>query len=198
MLEYSTYTDGQLLSFLGNGDERAFEEIFRRYREKLFFYLRKHTKSNEIAEEIVTDIFMKLWTGRELAARITDLPAFLHKVGYYKALDFLRVTSRHERLQQVYVSHFTPSEERAVDELLIDAQDRMLLYNAVNQLPPQRQTIYRMSRQEGLTHAEIADALHLSPSTVNNQLVVATRSIAEYLRTNGELPIALSLFFFIG
>jgi len=198
MSVYSTYTDEQLLSLLGSSDEAAFKEIFERYREKLFFYLRKHTKANEIAEEIVTDIFMKLWTGRELAARITNLSAFLHKVGYYKALDFLRVTARHERLQQVYVDRLQHAVEKGIDEALIDAQDRALLYQAVNQLPPQRQTIYRMSREEGLTHEQIAEALHLSPSTVNNQLVAANRSIAHYLRANGDLGTALSLFFLLG
>lgn len=198
MSDYSIYTDPQLLALLGDGDEAAFGEIFRRYRERLLYYLRKHTKSYEIAEEIVTDIFMKLWTGRELAAKIVDLAAFLHKVGYYKALDFLRTASRHERLQQVYFQYFQDVEERGADDLMIDAQDRQLLYQAINQLPPQRQTIYRMSRQEGLTHAEIAEALGLSPSTVNNQLVAATRSIAEFLRANGEVPAVVTLFFITG
>jgi len=198
MSAYLTYTDEELLSLLNTSDEAAFNEIFRRYRDKLFFYLRKHTKSNETAEEIVTDIFMKLWAGRELTARIDNLAAFLHKVGYYKTLDFLRTTARHQRLQQTYIDYFLPPGEKPADEALIDSQDRLLLYKAILQLPPRRQTIYKMSREEGLSHDQIAEALGLSRSTVNNQLGAATRSIAEYLRSNTDWPKALSVLFFLG
>ncbi|MDE1193446.1 MAG: sigma-70 family RNA polymerase sigma factor [Arachidicoccus sp.] len=195
---YTAYSDKQLLTFLSENNEAAFTEIFERYRERLFFYIKKHTKSSEIAEEIVTDIFMKLWVGRDLTAKIEDLAGFLHKVAYYKAMDFLRVTVRHARLQQVYVTHaFNSKPEKSVHDIMIDAEDREILYKAINKLPPQRQTIYRLSREEGLTHEKIAEILNLSRSTINNQLVSAVRSIELYIRKKRGLHTLYFFFIYI-
>jgi RNA polymerase sigma-70 factor (family 1) len=194
MTDYTKNDDTVLLSLLSQGDEAAFGVLFERYRSRLYYYLIRHTKSPEIAEEIVTDIFMKLWTGRELAHQINDAAAFFHKVGYYKAMDFLRTTARHTKLQQLYIQRMEPVAEQQPDELLIDAETKTLLLQAVNQLPPQRKLIYQLSRQEGMTHEEIAQALGLSRSTVNNAMVAATRSIARFLHDNTNGKAALSVF----
>ena len=190
-------TDSTLLSAIALGDEAAFTILFERYRDKLFYYLLKHVKSPEVAEEIVTDIFMKLWTGRALAEQIKDIGAFLHKVGYYKALDFLRITARHARLRQIYIDYASLSGEPQADELMINAELKVLLYKAINGLSPQRRMIYQLSRQEGLTHEQIAALLGLSPSTINNALVAANRSIEKSLRAYaGQTDILLLYFLF--
>lgn len=194
---YSACTDKDLLQLLQDDNEMAFTVLFERYRNKLFFYLRKHTKSNEIAEEIVTDIFVKLWEGRKLAGQITDLAAFMHKVGYYKAMDFLRTTARHAVLRQAYIDRVENGPVKTADELLMDTEAQTLLYKAVNQLPGQRQKIYRLSREMGLTHKQIAEALHLSPSTVNNAMTAATRSIARFLQQHASGKAAFSIFFLL-
>lgn len=191
------HTDTVLLSRIADGDENAFTLLFERYRDKLFYYILRHAKSPEIAEEIVTDIFMKLWLGRELAEQIKDIGAFLHKVGYYKVMDFLRTAARHSRLRQVYIDYVNCSTEQWGVEPAVDDELKSLLYAAVNQLPPQRKLVYRLSRQEGLSHEQIAGMLNLSSSTINNTLVSATRSIATYVKAYSKHGSALSLFFIL-
>lgn len=181
---------------MAEGDEAAFARLFGQYRDKLFAYMVKHVKSKEVAEEIVTDIFMKLWIGRELASQIKDLGAFLHKAGFYKAMDFLRTASRHTRLLRIYLDRQETIPEKGADDLLIDTESKNLLYEAVNQLPPQRKRIYLMSREGGLTHDQIAEALHLSRSTVNNALVSSNRSIVQFLRKHA-VDKAVFVFFFL-
>lgn len=192
---YDSNTDQQLLALIKTGDEAAFTILFERYRTKLYYYLLRHTKSAEISEEIVVDIFMKLWKGRELADQIQEAAAFFHKVGYYKALDFLRTTARKKQLKQVYIDRAMSEEEKMPDELMIDEETKLLLLNAVNQLPPQRKLIYQLSRDEGLSHDQIAHVLNLSKSTVNNTIVSATRSISEYLEMHVVGRAALSVLF---
>lgn len=187
------HTDHILLSRIAMGEEDAFTELFERYREKLFYYLLRHTKSPEVAEEIVTDIFMKLWLGRELAGQIKDIGAFLHKVGYYKVMDFLRTTARHERLKKVYSHHVKAGADEFPADPMLDDELKSLIYKAVNQLPPRRKLMYRLSRQEGMTHEQIACLLNLSTSTVNNTLVSASRSIVSYVRTYSKQGSALGL-----
>ena len=173
----------------------AFNVLFERYRDKLYYYILRHTKSAEITEEIVIDIFMKLWVGRELAVNIKSPAAFFHKVAYYKAMDFLRTTARHARLRQVYIERAGEADVRKPDEVLIDNEGRALLLEAVNQLPPKRKLIYQLSREEGLNHDAIAKLLNLSRSTVNNSITAATISIAEYLKKNVAGKAALSSAF---
>lgn len=190
-------TDAVLLYKIAKGDENAFSQLFERYRDKLFYYLLRHTKSPEIAEEIVTDIFMKLWQGRDLAEQIKDIGAFLHKVGYYKVMDFLRTTARHSRLQKVYLDHLNQVEDPAGAETFFDEDLKTLLYKAINQLPPQRKRIYKLSKQQGLSHEQIATMLHLSPSTVNNSITAATRSISTYVKNYAKNGNILGLLFMI-
>lgn len=186
-------TDEQLLALIKRGDEQAFTVLFERYRNKLYYYIFRHTKSPEVAEEIVIDIFTKLWTGRELTSNIQNPSAFFHKVGYYKAMDFLRTASRHSRLQQVYIERMELADERLPDELLIDEEAKQLLLKAINQLPPQRKLIYKLSREEDLSHVEIAKVLNLSRSTVNNTIVSASRSILEYIKKHSLEQAAMSV-----
>jgi RNA polymerase sigma-70 factor (ECF subfamily) len=194
MDSYSTCSDEQLFSFLEQDSEAAFNVLFERYRNKLYYYILRHTKSPEIAEEIVIDIFTKLWKGRKLAGHIREPAAFFHKVGYYKAIDFLRTTARHSRLKQAYIDRVEHASEKKPDDLLIDAESRELLLRAINQLPPQRKLIYRLSREEGLSHEEIAQTLQLSRSTINNAIVSASHSIVRYLKNSAPGRAALTIF----
>ncbi len=185
-------SDVQLLALIKRGDELAFTTLFGRYRNKIYFYILRHIKSPEIAEEIVIDIFMKLWTGRELLSEIREPSAFFHKVAYFKAMDFMRTTSRHLRMQQAYADRMEVPGDKLPDDLLIDEECRQLLLNAVNQLPARRQLIYKMSRDEGLSHEAIASALNLSRSTVNNTIVSASRSVMDFIKKHAREQAAMS------
>jgi RNA polymerase sigma-70 factor (family 1) len=187
--------DSTLLANLAEGDERAFNTLFERHRGKLYTYLLKITKSPEISEEIIIDIFVKLWVGKELMNHIQDLESFLHKVVYHKAIDFLRVMSRHARLQKAYIDRVEVEPEKLPDELLIDAEFRQILQKAILQLPPQRKLIYTLSREQGLTYNQIAFALNLSRNTVKNSIMAATKSISEYLLDSGSGTAVFLLLF---
>lgn len=186
----------QRLERIAGGDETAFNELFQLYQPKLFQYLCGVTKSPEIAEELVIDIFVKLWVGRELLPNVIYVEPFLHKVAYNKAMDFFREISRRKRLQEAYFNEPADNIEKPVDQVLIDAESRAIIRDAVNQLPPQRRKIYRMSREEGLTHDEIAAVLQLSTSTVKNAISLSSKTIFQYLkgRHQGDVKAILLLF----
>lgn len=187
------YDETTLLHKVAEGDEAAFNKVFDRYKDKLYGYLLKITKSSEISEEIVTDVFVKLWVGRSLLIHINNLNSFLHKIAYHKAVDFLRTVSRQNKLQKLYVERMEPEPEKRADELLIDAETRELFQKAIQQLPPKRKLIYTLSREKGLTHAQIAKALNLSSNTVKNSIVAATKSIGIFLKNSEAGKAALSI-----
>jgi RNA polymerase sigma-70 factor (ECF subfamily) len=188
--------DTTLLIDLANGKEVAFNSLFERYKDRIYNYLFKITKSSEVSEEIVIDIFVKIWVGRELMNQIQNLESFLHKVAYHRAIDFLRATSRHERLRKVYIDRIENEREKLADDLIIDKEFRQILQKAIQQLPPQTKLIYTLSREQGLTHNQIASALNLSKNTVKNSVMAATKSISDFLQHN-SLGNVLSLLFFL-
>lgn len=187
--------DITLLTELAEGDEKSFNTLFERYKDRLYNYLFKITKSSEVSEEIVIDIFVKIWVGRNLMNQVQNLESFLHKVAYHKAIDFLRVTSRHERLKKIYIDRINKEPERLADDLIIDEENRQILQKAIQQLPPQRKLIYTLSREQGLSHNQIANALSLSKNTVKNSVMTATKSISEFLQKQRHGKSMLSLMF---
>ncbi|QES89001.1 RNA polymerase sigma factor [Rhizosphaericola mali] len=199
MADFSTYSDEQLLQLFNDAvvGQEAFSTLFEKYQKQIFHYLLKHVKSPEIAEEILSDIFLKLWQGRELTSTITNIAAFLHKVAYYRSIDFLRTTARHKRLQSAYNDYFLLSNNvKNPENWMIAEEEKTLLLKAILQLPARQKEIYLLSREEGLTHEKIAEILHLSSSTVNNHLVAALKNISKYLAKyqNGSLNLLAVIF----
>lgn len=189
--------DRTLLKKLSGGDELAFNKLFEIYRDRIYNYLLKITKSSEVSEEIVIDIFVKIWVGRELMDQIQNLESFLHKVAFHKAIDFLRVASRHARLHKVYIERIKIEPEKLADDLIIDEEFRQILHKAIQQLPPQRKLIYTLSREQGLTYNQIAEALNLSRNTVKNSVMAANKSISNFLQDTRYGKNILPLFFFL-
>jgi RNA polymerase sigma-70 factor (ECF subfamily) len=81
--------------------------------------------------------------------------------------------------------------------VLIDAEDRQLLFKAIQSLPPQRKLIYTLSREQGLTHDQIASALHLSRNTVKNSMMAAIKTITEFLQQHNPGKTLCLVFFLV-
>jgi RNA polymerase sigma-70 factor (ECF subfamily) len=189
-------TEKELLALIAEGHEPAFRVLYDRYWEKLFNYLVHITKSREIAEEIVADVFLKLWTGRDLLQNIQHMDGFLRKVAYNKAMDFFKIASRDARLQKVVAAGMSEAVEADTDNRLLDNEYRQILQEAVQQLSPQRRLIFSLSREAGLTHEQIARRLNLSRHTVRNSMAEALKSIREYLRRYDIDTLLLCWIFF--
>lgn len=187
------FTDIQLQEQVASGDESAFQLLFERHRSKIYNYLLSIIKSREITEELVIDVFLKLWVGRELIMEIRNMDAFLHKVAYNKAIDFLRITSRNTALQKVVKREIESNREREADYKLQEQEYREIINRAIQQLSPQRKIIFTLSRVEGLSYDQIAKQLHLSRNTVRNTLSDTLRSIRSFLINNEISPVLLLL-----
>jgi RNA polymerase sigma-70 factor (ECF subfamily) len=190
------YNDEYCLLKIKEGDEFYFNVIFEKYRNQLFNYLYKVSKSKEIAEEIVLDVFLKLWHGREAITEIQKLEAFLYSVAHNKAIDFFRAAKRNPVLQEAVwesITNFATTE--GADARLHQHNLEALIKEAINQLSPQRKKVFELRQNEGLSYAEIAETLNLSTNTVRNHLAASVDFIREHLRKNNAL-ILLPVSFF--
>ena len=183
--------EATLLYEISRGNELAFKTLFERHRDKLYNYLFRITKSKEIAEEIVIDVFLKLWQGRDLVVEIKNIEAFLHKVACNKALDFLRMAARHKRLQE-FVKQEIMARPAQPNETLQENECRDLLNKAMQQLSPQRRHIFSLSRDHGLTHEEIASRLNLSRHTVRNTIAEGLKLVRRFLKDHHAIILMVS------
>jgi RNA polymerase sigma-70 factor (ECF subfamily) len=180
------YDEQLLLKQISEGDEAAFNSIFSQYRDRLFVYLLTITKSKETTEEIVLDVFMKLWLGREIVTEIQNLQSFLYRIAHNKAIDFLRSAQRNPIQQnEIWEAIQSSAGETASDHLLNRHNAEATLNEAVEQLSPMRQKVFQLSREEGMSYDEIAGQLNLSRNTVRNHVAASLEFIRKYLQDKG-------------
>lgn len=159
-----------LLERIASGDERAFAASYQRYWSKVFTYLLRLTKSRETAEELLSEIFTRLRVNRAAASGIGNVDAFLSKVTYNRAIDFFRFAAKEKKIQALITLELNRHPSQTNDGYLADKEYKALLRQAIRQLPPQRQRVFTLSREQGLTHEEIARQLNMSPQTVKKTM----------------------------
>ncbi|RXK81447.1 RNA polymerase sigma factor [Filimonas effusa] len=177
-----TFPDTELLDRVAAGDEAAFSLLFARFRDQLFAYLNKVTKSREVAEEVVLDVFVKIWRGRAALTSVNNFEAFLITVARNCAIDFLRRAQRDKVLQEQLRHAMPPVTADAADGGIIREHTRTAILAAVAELSPQRKMVFLLSREQGLSYEEIAARMDISAKTVANHLSSALQFIRDRLR----------------
>ncbi len=157
-----------------------FNDIFLSYEKSLFKLALNLTKDKHIARDIVHDVFMKLWEIRYQLHEIKSVESFLFILTRNKVMDYLRKASSDTRLREAIwesMQQIVVEQDNGIEEKEFHAQ----LQQAIDQLPPQRKTIYLM-RDEGYDYNEIANELQISRHTVKNQISAALKSIRRFVR----------------
>lgn len=182
-----------LLLSVTSGDEKAMQELFRLYQSKLYTYIYHITKSKEISEELVMDIFTKIWMARELLDDVQNLDGFLYRIAKNKAIDFLRAAAKEKRLQALLLAQMENSKAAHPDEKVILKEYELHLKQLLQNLTNQQQLVFNLSREQGLSHQQIASKLNLSKNTVKNHIVAALKHLRHHLLL--ILMIKIFLFF---
>lgn len=166
---------------LSSGDQIAFRCFFDQYQPKLFGYILRIVKSKEIAEELVTDIFVKIWSAKEIMSDVENADAFLYRMAVNKALDFMRIASREKKTRMLLYDY----QDRQLYEPEMRLETKELeqhISQCLQMLSSQQQLIVKLSREEGLTHDQIAKHLNLSRNTVKNHMVSALKNLKRFLK----------------
>ncbi len=197
MRSNSDYISDGLFMQIADGDENAFREVFHSFNQRLFPYVLNIVKSSAVTEEIVQEVFLKLWTNRQAVAEMDNPVAWLFTVAANQSFTYLKRISTEQRIIDK-IKQSMRTSENPTDEYIFFNESKIILQKVVGELPAQRQVIYKLSREEGLNNQQIADQLNLSPNTVKNQLVSALRTIREQLqKTAGALFLFLLYLSFL-
>ncbi len=187
----------QLIIRLKNSDEKAFREVYDLYHHRLFHYSLKFTHSQEATQEIIQDIFLKLWTHRQNLNPHLSLQNYLYTLNKHENFKYLKQAAQQVALQEAIITRYQTDRSHTEDAVIY--QEYMdIAEEAIGHLPAQRQLIFKMFRFEGQSSKEIAHALGLSNHTVRAQLVKATQYIKKhfYLRTGITLALGWLLLDF--
>lgn len=183
--------EAELFSGLAKGDERCFDSIYQHYSARLFPYVDKIVRSRTLTEEIVQDIFVQLWINRHLLANVQYPTSYLFNIAANKTLTYLKKISNNQKLVDKMASGLSDYSNETEEQLIVRESTRVIEM-AVAQLPEQRRLIWELSRNEGLSHKQIAERLGISPSTVNNQLGHAMQHVRSFLENRAGM-LSLSI-----
>ena len=168
-----------ILLDLIEGSELAFEKIYRLYSARLFGRLLKLVKSEQQAEEILQDVFLKIWELRRSIDPEKSFRSFLFKIAENKVHDFFRKVTRDKNLES-QLTVFATADYSVIEPFLSGDENLKILQKAVEGLPPQRQQIFRLCKLEGKSYKEVSELLGISVSTISDHIVKGTKSIRDY------------------
>ncbi|MBW8684798.1 RNA polymerase sigma factor [Chitinophaga rhizophila] len=175
--------DNEILLFrqIGEGNEIAFRKVYDHYYRQLHGFVLKAVKSDPVAEEIVQETFARLWENRKALGDKGYSGPWLFRVAANLSYDYIRKAANEAKYFNLLAT--TPGEpsNNNVTEYIESVQSNNLLYEAIEQLPPQRRTIFQLSRLKGLSHQEISQYLNISENTVKNQLVTALKAVRQFM-----------------
>ncbi|MDB5231566.1 MAG: hypothetical protein JWN76_2371 [Chitinophagaceae bacterium] len=196
MPRHPSNVEKELMLRISGGDHHAFTQLFDSYHHALGAFIFGITKSHELSEEIVLDVFLKIWMTREALVEVKNFKAYIFIVARNAAVSALRkiITERTRQTEWKNDPAAIPAEAMEDKEAWLSVIDE-----AINQLSPQRKKIYFMSREKGLKYEEIATQLGISKLTVRAHIQQSIAFIARFLRTrinNGLILFIILHHFF--
>lgn len=182
MSKLDAYSDQELLSQLKEGSDPAFKMLYQRYWGKLLHFAAQKTGDVMEAENMVQDIFVSLWNRRETLQVTSDFSSYLMVSVKYRVMlhfDKLRVKRLHA---QHAVDHFDILDDSTQQYLDFDELSRHL-EEQIARLPEKSALIYRMSKEEGMSHKQIAAEMGMSEKAVNSRLVRSRKTLLDSIRS---------------
>lgn len=177
---------------IAKSDERAFAKFYYQYQDTVAKHAFRILKDREQTREIVQDVFVGLWKKRQLLVDIVDLEAYLFITTKNSCLALIRARIREQGKMEAW--------KEQIDSSLLLEEDSTDLYalldRAIDELPPQQQKVYLLSRHSRKKYAEIAEELKISKETVKKYLQLANQSIQSYIKRHKDAIISM-LFFFL-
>lgn len=172
--------DVVLFRQIAEGDTAAFRQVFDLYKNRLFGVALKLTKSEAVSEDIVQDVFKALWEGKHNLTHVEDPTSYLFKMTYNRSFKQLKKIARNKILFQT-LKEDLQKRAHSVEYQMEAEETGALIQQIIQNLPPRRQLIFKLSRENGLDHKEIAHQLNISPLTVKKQISLALRTIRMHL-----------------
>lgn len=169
---------------IAENDQTAYRQLFIRFYNRLYRFVKGFTKNKELAEEIVSDVFINIWKRRNAIEEIANLKLYLFVSARNITFNYLKRLHKESftNLDEVEVEPEDPFADPG--EALITREMNLKLRAAIEALPPRCKLIFMLVKENGLTYKQTAQLLNISESTVDNQLSIALKRIGGAVRYN--------------
>lgn len=195
MSEKNKNTDQKLVKTLKKGDVFAFNELFHKYSQKVYNFSIKHLENEEDVKDLVQEIFMKIWDKRKEIDANKSFNGFLFTITLNLIRNYFRKKVKDRKLINKWLEETEPYSDST--KLSIEFRSLEKAVNTiVEQLPPKRRMVFRLSRNEGLSNDDIARRMNIQKKTVENHLNLALRYLRERLQEQSFLVILFFVLFY--
>ena len=185
--------DNELYMKIREGDERAFQTLFRKYYALLCNYASQILNDKEFAEETVQDMFVKIWEKRQALTIETSVKNYFFRSVRNHCLNQIQ----HEKIKKQYAGRVLELARQEIDpeQYFIEVDLIRRIEESIASLPPKRREIFRLSREQDMKYREIAEALNISEKTVEAQMGLALKHLRNELKDyNNDLITLLFIF----
>ncbi|MGY5252418.1 RNA polymerase sigma factor [Sphingobacterium spiritivorum] len=182
MAVYSTHADQELIFLLKQGNHAAFTEIYNRYAVVLYLHARHMLGQDDEARDVIQELFAGIWNKHDKLDFEQHLRAYLYRSVRNMILNIIR----HERVKENYLTElgtFANTEPIEADELIRYNELKRLIEKEIERMPKKMKIVFELSRDQNLSHEEIAKQLGISKTTVKKQVSNAVRQLKRKFKT---------------
>ncbi len=181
--------DHNYKSLIAHGDQRKFSQLMELTSEELLWFAIGFLKNKEIAEEIVSDVFVNIWNNRADLEKIINLKSYLFICVRNGCLSHLRKVKNEKIISIESVNEYSFLPVEGPEDSLIEKEIIEQIYAAIETLPCKCKLAFTLAKINGLKYREIAEVLGISEKTVNNHLVLAVKKITELLNVSKKTNV---------
>ena len=183
------HIESHLLRQTAAGDTQAFAALFHLHRDKLYSFILGMSGSVHQAEDVVQDVFLKVWELRAELSTINNFSAYLFRMAHNHCLNILKRNAR-----EAAILSGIPTPSHSTDDPVLYRETEQQVRNAIAELPAQQKLVFTLSRDIGLSQHEISEQLHISIPTVKSHMTQALRFLRA--RCKDVSPFIKSILFF--
>ncbi len=180
-----------MIALVIQGDEDAFATFYHHYKNRIYGLALKLTHSTSIAEEIVQDVFLKIWMKRADLMQVENLQAYLFTIARNDVYRVMKQIARN--YQHVLHKENEVLTENSSEQYVMEKEYSTLLRKAVDRLPHQQKQVYTLIKEQGLKREEAAVFLNLHPETVKSHLAQAMKNVRNFCLLHLHIVIGVMI-----
>lgn len=191
MTKYDGLQEKELISFLREGNENALKQLYDNQVRKLYYFILRTAKSQQLAEDVVQDVFIKIWENRLQIDPEQPFKTYLYTIAKRHLLNLLKRLQHEADILDEIRKYSIPVENTT--ELNIEyTESNEILNEAITKLPTQCREVFVRCKIQGHSYKQVAAQLGITEGTVNGQMVKALRSIKEYMTFKNTIVLLLA------
>ncbi|MCX2430764.1 MULTISPECIES: RNA polymerase sigma factor [unclassified Pedobacter] len=192
MVNVDRIDEQALLLQLKNGDQRAFEILYNRYKFRIAGNLFKLLKSDDLVKEILQELFFKIWEVRAQIDPEKSFKSYLFRIAENLVYDYFRKVAKDKRLLAKMVASSSELYLH-IEEDMLNKEEAQKLQQAINMMPIQRKMVFTLCKLEGKSYKEVEEIMGINAKTISSHMLQANRFLRAYYKDSSALTISLVL-----